>query len=230
MSKLVRINEITKEEMKALADIDRNCIAMHLPCSPKTFINMKVHEGGELVLDYNFRSKSWVRNAHNILLSVFTGGVTSGATAYEAGATRCKKTVGTLAPMDYTYLPNNPVGAIGNTNYGIVVGTGDDAESFEGYALETLVLHGTTAGKLSYAAQNATSLSYDSGTKTWTATFVRIFNNNSGGAITITETAMYYARSTDYYMLCRDLLASSVEVANTAQLTVTYTMTYTFPA
>jgi hypothetical protein len=228
MSKLVRINEITPEELSILNDIDRNCIEMHLPCPPKTFINMKVHEGGELVLDYDFRSKSWVRNAHNFLLATYV--CRDLGTTYGAGATYVKRTDGGLL-WCYEYIPNKPVGIVGNTNYGIVVGTGDDAESFEGYILKTKVAQGTGAGQLSYAAQNATTLSYDAGTKTWTATFVRIFNNNSGGAITITETAMYYLQGTDrYYMFCRDLLGSSVEVSNTAQLTVTYTMTYTFPA
>ncbi len=229
MSRLVRINEITSEELEILKDIDRNCIAMHLPCPPKTFINMKVHEGGELVLDYDMRSKSWVRNAHNILLGVYA--CRDLGTTYEAGSTYLKQTNATLSSV-IGNPPDNPVGALGSASSGIVVGTGDNAESFEGYALETLVLHGTTVGKLSYAAQNATALSYDSGTKIWTAIFARIFNNNSGAAITITETAMYYYDSgTGYcYMLCRDLLGSSVEVANTAQLTVTYTMAYTFPA
>jgi len=189
---------------------------------------MKVHEGGELVLDYDMRSKSWVRNAHNILLVTYAS-IDLGTT-YEAGATYIKRSDAGLLWCDGN-IPNNPVGLIGNANYGIVVGTGTSAESFEGYNLATPVSHGTTSGKLSYAAQNATILSYDAGTKTWTATFVRIFNNNSGGSITITETAMFYLQSTDrYFMFCRDLLGSSVEVADTAQLTVTYTMTYTFPA
>ena len=230
MSKLVRINEITPEELNILQDIDRNCMAMHLPCPPKTFINMKVHEKGELTLDYDFRSKSWVRNAHNMLLIVFSGFISSGPATYGAGSTQCKEVGGSMNTLAYSYLPRTYNSTLGNSDCGIVLGSGNAAETFEEYALQTKIVHGTTSGKLSYAAQSSPVVSYDSGTKTWTVTFTRIFNNNSGGTVTIRETAMYYDTKAGWiFMLCRDLLSSSVEVADTAQLTVTYTMTYTFP-
>jgi hypothetical protein len=223
------INEITPEELEKLAQIDRDCIAMHLPCPPKTFINMKVHEGGELVLDYDFRSKSWVRNAHNFLLEKFA--YKGSGTTYEAGSTGGKAIGGGGAGNLFYGSTFTNLGIVNNTTYGIEVGTGSSAESFESYALTTLVASGNGSGQLAYSAQNATTMSYESGTKTWTVTFARIFNNNSGGAITITETGMvYYNVGAGNFLFCRDLLASSVEVANTAQLTVTYTMSYTFPA
>jgi hypothetical protein len=229
MSKLVRINEITPEELNILQDIDRNCMAMHLPCPPKTFINMKVHEKGELTLDYDFRSKSWVRNAHNVLMGTYTNFKDVGST-YAAGSTYSKDTAGSARASNIIFNVN-PVAPIGNSTYGIVVGTGTTAESFESYTLATPVVHGNSSGRLSYAAQNATVMSYDTPSKTWTIQFVRLFNNNSGGTITVTETAMLYDYSSVInFMYCRDLLDSPVEVANTAQLTVTYTMQYTFPA
>jgi hypothetical protein len=122
------------------------------------------------------------------------------------------------------------------------VGTGTTAESFEHVALVTPVAHGNGAGQLSYTAQSATSVSYNAGTRVWTATYARILNNNSGGSITVAETGIYGvntsntgnlsngAASTNPYMLCRDLLGATVAVANAGQLTVTYTITLTFPA
>lgn len=229
MSKLVRINEITQEEIQVLEDIDKNCLAMHLPCPPKTFIKMEVHEQGEKVLEYDFRSKSWVRNAHNVLMGTYTNFKDVGST-YAAGSTYSKDTAGSARASNIIFNVN-PVAPIGNSTYGIVVGTGTTAESFESYALATPVVHGNSSGRLSYAAQNATVMSYDTPSKTWTIQFVRLFNNNSGGTITVTETAMLYDYSSVInFMYCRDLLGSPVEVANTAQLTVTYTMQYTFPA
>jgi len=234
------INEITPEHLAKLDQIDRNCIAMHVPTPPKTFINMQVHDKeGNLTLDYSMPSRSWVRNAYNRLASQMLeldgATVTGSATAYEAGSLKIKQQNATV----YTYgewltgAQTYTTAAISNDTYGIIVGTGNTAESFEHYALAAKVANGTSAGQISYQAQDAPVGAYNSDTKKWTATITRIFNNNSGGSISVAEVGyvcqLYYAAAKDM-LVCRDLLAEAVAVANGAQLTVTYTIEMTYPA
>ncbi len=73
---------------------------------------------------------------------------------------------------------------------------------------------------------------YDFVTKTLSVTHVRVFNNNSGSSITVTEVGLY-GRSTQAGTTCmvaRDLLVSPVTVINAAQLTVTVITSMVFPA
>ncbi|MBL8484123.1 MAG: hypothetical protein JNJ60_18140 [Rhodocyclaceae bacterium] len=111
-------------------------------------------------------------------------------------------------------------------------GTGTTAESFEHFALAALVAQGTSSGQLSYQATVNGGQSYNAGTKVWTSTLARILNNNSGGTIVVAETGIYanQANGATNHMIERSLLGATVSVLNTGQLTVTYTMTLTFPA
>jgi hypothetical protein len=116
-----------------------------------------------------------------------------------------------------------------NVNYGIVVGTGVGAEDFDGYAMSSLVAHGTGAGQLFYYAQGRVSRDWVLGTRVWTFTHNRFMNNYSGGDIVVTEIGMmgtlYSSSSQNYGLLSRDLLGASVTVSNLQQLRATYTIT-----
>jgi hypothetical protein len=67
---------------------------------------------------------------------------------------------------------------------------------------------------------------YNSTTRKWKNTIVRVFNNNSGADITVREVGLMYRSplfgSDTYYLFAHDVLASGVVVPNGAQLTVTY--------
>jgi hypothetical protein len=69
-------------------------------------------------------------------------------------------------------------------------------------------------------------VAYTSATKTWVATLIRVFNNNSGASIVVAEAGLLGSGST---LLSRDVLGSTVTVANGGQLTVTYTISRAFP-
>jgi hypothetical protein len=232
MGHILRINEITKEELQILNDIDKKCLEMHICPPPKTFINMKVNlPNGDLLVDYSFRSKSWVRNMYHYLLGKFccTG---NGDSTFVAGKTTTKQVNGTIVDLNVSYdLYWNMNNSSTTNSYGIVVGISTDAESFESYSLKTIVASGTGAGQLSHIAQSGNSVTYTAGTKTWAIVITRLFNNNSGGTISIAETAIYEKTITNlYYMVCRDLLGVAVDVVDTAQLTVTYTIEQVLPA
>lgn len=212
-----------------------------------SFITMSVNKDNNIIHEHTERSHSWVRNAYNQLLMQFSSIpqlVTD--TTYEGGKLGMKDYSGTIATntdcgyyLDYFdqnltrgWLANSSVGT-----HGIVVGTGDSAESFESYDLETRILEGSTSGKFSHNQMDAPIRTYDSMTDTWTIPWIRYFNNNSGGSITVKETGIIanlrYSGSYDYQriycLLIRDVLSSPVAVADTAQLKVTYTLTIAVP-
>ena len=209
-------------------------------CPPELLVNGKIPEGLKLdelgiepALVYDARSQSWVRNAYNVVVTQMCGIRSDQGAAYGAGGMYCKDTGGTnRSSTDASFQIRGSTywaGTIGSVTYGIVAGTGTGAESFEDYALDTIIANGTGAGQLSYAAQETTSSTYTAGTKTWASVMVRYLNNNSGGAIVVGETGCYvrvdYSSTFAYMMLARDLIDPTVSVADTAQLKVTYTIT-----
>jgi hypothetical protein len=239
------INNITQEEMDTFERIKDDCLALHLPIPPQTSYQIQVHDSnGNLEYQVDALAKSWLRNGHNILCQSLMDGLnnTGGTATYAAGYLSCKQTSGTVANIGTKYLMSvdsvgNPsfLGSVATNTYGIQVGTSTTAESFEHWGLQAIIAHGTTTGTLSYAAQNAASFNYNAGTKTWTATYTRIFNNNSGGTIYVNETGMTantISNSGSGIKIClwRDLLGASVTVNNGAQLTVTYNVDYVMPS
>ena len=208
-------------------------------CPPELLVDGKIPDGLKLdelgiepALVYDARAQSWVRNAYNIVVTQMCGLLGAEGLTYGAGGLYNRSTAGSdrNAVSGFNHWINKPefwVGAVGSNVQGIVVGTGTGAESFEHHALGTIVAHGGGAGQMSYTAQDVTTASYNAGTKVWTSTMIRYLNNNSGGAIVIGEAGIYvyvYSASQGYQMLCRDLLAATVNVPDTAQLKVTYTI------
>jgi len=196
-------------------------------------------KNGKVVHRHRQRSHSWTRNLYNVLFCQTAQG--SSGTLYEAGSTACKETgtalktgiiVGKIPQAAfYGYYAN-----VGVATIGIVVGSGVAAESFEDYALQTPITHGTGSGQLTFVASEPQSISYAS--LTLTNTLVRYMNNNSGASIDVNEVALYsysgYFTSAGGqigYFLCmaRDKLASTVAVPDTGQLKVTYTISLVYP-
>jgi hypothetical protein len=181
-------------------------------------------------------SHSWVRNAYNHLFS-------------QMAAVNCLSADGlSVRDIGGTFRSGNwPVGysdyslnfktdnhgykaAAADTTRGIVVGTGSDPEDFDDYALGSQIANGTGAGLLSYIASEVYTISTVGTVKK--NELVRYFNNNSGGAITVNEVGLYlglWAGNTIKVMTCRDLISGGVEVPDTGQLKVTYTIQLTYP-
>jgi hypothetical protein len=194
------------------------------------FLEMEVTmpDGKRQIHQHKQRSHSWVRNAYNL---IFVGACRFSTTDSTFGAgTLGMKDVGAVARSNSdAATAYSVVGPSGDDTYGILVGSGITAESFEGYALITKIANGTGAGQLSYVAGVAHTLSYVGGTKTLTATLVRYFNNNSGGNVDVNEIAIVLHGSF-LYVITRDLLVSTVTIPDTGQLKVTYTINLVYPA
>jgi len=96
----------------------------------------------------------------------------------------CSSDVYNTKPITFDVL----AGA-GVTNFGIVVGTGSTAPTINDNALQTLIVHGSGSGQLSYGAITFGSPASDSSTSQFTIT--RNFTNSSGGAINVNEIGLY---------------------------------------
>lgn len=123
------------------------------------------------------------------------------------------------ACRNFTY-----VGAPINTStYGIVIGTGDTAETNEDYQLEVQLTEGVGAGNITHGAVviEATAVvgaNVDLELK-------RSFTNSTGSAITVKEAGLYSnMQGLEFFCLIRDVLAASVDVPDSCSVTVYYTL------
>ena len=211
---------------------------LHIPV-PEAFWEFEVFDKeGKLIQKYKQRSHSWVRNAYNFLLS-FMSKKMGETTGFGAGYLSAKRYTGEITGPYFD--DGNTLetagkgfrGDVASTVNGILVGSGTNAESFEDFALQTLIANGTGAGQLSYVLSEVPTKSYNAGTKVWTVTHIRYFNNNSGGDVSVNEVAIVaedYASASYYYTYSRDKLSATVTIPNTGQLKATYTIQLTYPS
>ena len=208
-----------EEDYKELARLGQK---LGLPV-PQVFLSLEVTKDGKVLETYKDRSRTWNRNFWNYTMVNGCGG-TVGAT-FGAGSLIGKFRAGSL--QDIPIYNFHSLASAGSDIVGIVPGRGSGAEDFEGYNLTTPITHGTGANQFSFLVEVAPVPTYDAPSLTWTANFARVYNNNSGGNITVTEVAYLYSQG---FMMCRDLLSVPQLVVNGAQLTITYTMTLQMPA
>ncbi|MCP4707647.1 MAG: hypothetical protein GY869_03395 [Planctomycetes bacterium] len=230
MQDLITKNEAAwSEENKRLSGL------LHLPVF-EAFIECQVSmPGGEILHDHRQRSHSWVRNTYNwifgqlaakdlddqlydtdkyLAIVNLTGGRESGDGAMYVG-NACD-----VGSNGWGYRAGTGV-----VDQGIVAGTGTDVEDFEDYKLDTIIGHGTGAGQFSYVLGEASVVTFDEGSHSLKCTIVRYMNNNSGGAIDVTEIALYCGGrlvADKNFMVARDLLGAAIEVPNGGQFKVTY--------
>ncbi|AQX72720.1 hypothetical protein [Dehalococcoides mccartyi] len=231
--------ETEYEEMRKLAK------KLHI-LLPEAFWEFEVRDKrNRITFHSKQRSHSWVRNAYNLMVcqaAAVPGDSAVGLAIVDTGgSTRSDTTTQPASGLSsggasnssiYVNLTNGIYAGAGIDTFGIVVGTGANPESLESYALGTKIASGNLAGQLSYSATDPPAISTVGTTKT--VAWVRYFNNNSGGAIVVNEAGVYtkgtYDNSSATFMMCRDLLAGGVNVPNTGQLKVTYTLQLTYPA
>jgi hypothetical protein len=229
------------KEEKRFEELRGICRELKVPAPPEIHIRLQVHEGGILTFDDVQRGHSWTRNFYVWLFCAASdAGNSVSETLFGAGKLSIKHVTNAIVgTANYTMNRANPAilgnGIFNNTttdNYGIIVGTGDTAFSTEQYVLATPIATGNAASQLAYNAMIAPVLSYAA--KTFTLTFSRIYNNNSGGSITVKEiglyTGVYCFNAANKWMAERSVLSPTVAVANGAQLTVTYEISMDFSA
>lgn len=234
------IEEARFDELKIM------CRELHVPTPPEIHIGFQVHDkDGALIFDDKQRGHSWTRNFWNYLFSTVSDAAGSNSSTFAAGYLSGKTEGGTINKTNTrccsrslasdTILGYGLHDNVANATYGIIVGTGTTAFSAEHNVLATKIAHGNASTQLAYNAMGAPVQAYTAGTKTWKNTIARIFNNNSGGLITVAETGLLgnysmYGSGETPYLVERSVLDPTVPVANGAQLTVTYEISMDFSA
>ena len=195
---------------------------------------------------YAGRARTWNRNFWNFVLALGSASGDS-TSAFGAGYLGVKnmnsgaiyETTGyTARALSTRSFGIATRGSAGVDTGGILVGTGATAESFEAYSLAAKCAEGTTVNRFNYAAMVAQAPTYNSGTRMWTGTIIRVLSNNSAATIVVAETCLSGNHDIKYgggptysaFMYARDLLGATVSVLPGGILTVTYTVTLTFPA
>ena len=202
---------------------------LHLPTYEIFYSIEQTLEGETITSTGQRRAKSWVRNAYNNLFSCMAW-VNNSGTAFGAGSLSYKNTAGThqtynscqwlIQVTGSTRLLNAAAGSV----TGIVIGTGTDAFSFEDFAISGLIAEGQGAGQVNYG-QTVFSGSYATGSPTMSQSYLRYFNNNSGGNITLGNIGIIASAR----LVCRDVLSPTQTFYDKAQLKVEYTISLTFP-
>ena len=217
------------------------------------FLEMEVKtSNGKTIHHHRQRSHSWTRWAY-VMLFCNIAGKDAGGTTYGAGYLGIRDTGGTgkggEAPFAYTRALSTTGNLSilsaettdwglraggGDASKGIVVGTGDAAESFDSYRLVTPIANGVGAGQMSYVLSEKMSEAYDAVTRTKSNSLVRYINNNSGGLITVKEVGLIgkmtgASSQQPVALVSRDLLSPFVDVPDAGQLKVTYVISLVYP-
>jgi len=112
------------------------------------------------------------------------------------------------------------------TNYGILVGTSNDAVSLDDYFI-AVIPHGTGADQLSYQGMAIPSVTWTQGSLTMNVNWNRYMNNNSGGDITVEEVGLA-AYTEQGYILFERHVTGGLLVPATAQLQYDYNMSMVY--
>jgi hypothetical protein len=232
------LDPIEEARFVQLKDLSRE---LKVPTAPDIFILTKVVDNdGKMLSEDIQRGHSWTRNYWNMAFSEGAEAPAFGDTTFVVGKLTSKSTSGTVYGTagvcyrgHYTTLAYGVYESTGAGNYGILIGSGDTAFSVADYTLASKIAHGNSAGQMWYSNHITPVVAYNAGSKTWTNTIYRIFNNNSGSTITVKETGLaftgtYFGGS--YTLMERSVLASPVSVPYGGQLTVTYTISMDFSA
>ena len=238
---MITRNFVTNQTLRDIDDVNKRCKDLHVPAPPFVFVTTEVFNAdGTTALKQIEQARSWTRNFYNYLLAMtFPHGtdVDPSSLDYAAGSLNMKEYAGTIRSSGTLSYPGNSTAVYyagnGTDTGGILVGTGNNAFSFENYGLQTIINNGTSSGQLSRITGVVGTPTYDSGTKKWTKTYYRDFYNGSGGSIDVSETGLYwpiYVGGNYTFNVERNVLASPVTVADGQTLRVTYTTEMTFPA
>lgn len=226
MSKLIAPIYVESPESERLyRKLVRLSKELHIPM-PYGFLELKATmPDGRITHWSKQRSHSWCRNAYNQLFAV--SGWRKDGSAWGDGDLTGKKTSGATVAILNAALSTRA--SSGVDTYGILIGTGTTAHSFDDYDVETQIVDGTGTGEMSHVAYEDEELTWVSGTRTLTITLARYFNNNSGGSISVTESAVVGSYSGSYYLMARDVF-TAVPVGDTGQFKVVYTNAIVYPS
>lgn len=240
---------MNKLEEQQFAELKKLGQALGVPIV-ETFWQLEVRDKtGRVIQRHRQRSHSWTRNAYNLMFCQLASKDGDDATDFEGGKLNIKNTGGTVRSASQPISVVSPatnvelheadvvgygyLAGAGIDTFGTLVGTGTDAESFEDYELQTKIASGSGAGELAYGAHVAHAETYTAGTKTYKVDLHRYFNNNSGSTIGVNELGLAAnghapGSNNSKFLVARDKLGTVVNIPDTGQLKVTYTVSLVF--
>jgi hypothetical protein len=112
------------------------------------------------------------------------------------------------------------IAELGNTTYGILIGSGTTPVAMADYKLETQIITNVAHAATSIALQNPNA-------STWRIALSRIFTNNTGGILAIKEVALYIVGAATPNYFCGERTLYSVDVPDTYPITFQYRITIT---
>jgi len=184
-------------------------------------IGIKVEDKhGNVVKQFNQPMQTFVDNASAAIMCGFlmTCDAAAGFSVTEVG--------GAAKNIAYNSQVNAGdycvIAAIGNDNFGVLVGTSNTAWGWTQHNLQGKISHGTGSGQLTHGVTTR-SYTADGGAPA-TCTVQRSFDNNSGADITVREIGWFLTAmvgTAQYFMIARDVITATI-VPNGGRLTVTY--------
>ena len=219
----MKIVEYQLDELKRARELQNELCDLHVP-SPVLSWSYEVRDKNGKVKEKGIgKANSFVRNALNVIafysgcaaksiLSTNTFGNGIISLKDNTGAILNFKTYESFGMRDVFYDPD------------VIIGTATTAESLDSYALtEPTLVKGSTALATTF---NATS-------KILTTVMSRLFTNNTGSSMNITEAGVYqsaYYYSSPYpYLLVRDLF-TAIALADGESIVWNYTFEVSYPS
>lgn len=233
-----------KTEEKKYEQLRKLGQELHVPI-PEHSLELEVTLDGKVIQHLKQRSHSWVRNAYNLILTQISGKNIDDA-AFGAGLLSIKDTGAAVrdgnfgAAITKGDFNNETAGATcGYTalaaiaTYGILIGSDAGAWDFNQYVLLGPITEGVVSpNQINHMLMAAPIKSYAA--LTWTITWVRYYNNNGAGNVTVNEVALCANSSVgnvlSKWITSRDVLGAPVIIPPTGQLKVTYNIQLAYPA
>lgn len=184
------------------------------------FIEATVFDRDGKVISHKKKpSRSFVRGFNHILCAQFR------QETNPSPAIQTKDTGGAVRDLRNANTPFQADGVVGDDNYGIRVGTSNQAVDIEDFALIAAIAEGVGAGEMNHQAGSVTYLGVAAGVSSFTVD--RTILNNSGGTINVEEVGIYaitmrVGAVNTYVMVVRDLY--TLAVPDGGGITVTYTI------
>ena len=243
MRVLRRIDQAEEQRIREMRDEQRR---LHLVPTPVAHIGLTVYDkNGVPTAHYEDRSKSWTRNFYNwVVCQQMTADTNCLGTTFGGGKLSLRSYLGTVRQAASPAYHSSSTGGTSHNGYranggqvdrGIVVGLSDAAESFDSFALGTLCTEGTGANQLNYLATDAIVPVWDNTEKTMTLSLKRGIVNNGAAQVDIKEIGLIawiitpVASVAESFLVARDVLSSTIELAVESMLKVTYTIQIAYP-
>jgi hypothetical protein len=183
---------------------------------------------GKLLTFRRFKAKSWLPQFLAMLKGIFALVFNVSTNIGNAPVVDTSGTTRYFPSISYNmYVTGIQINAgIGVGDYGLVVGSSDNPNAINQYAMGAIIPHGNASGQLYYGATSIENPSNPSGTNYWQFRIIRTFSNNSGGSITVKEIGLISCtydsgNNTRYFLIARDVI-SPVTVPSGSTLTVRY--------